>query len=66
MPDSRQHEILLLQVQSAYVLVTNIKTDRIWLGRSVLLVEGRDRVGGRTYTVDEDGTATFVPLTVEC
>ena len=26
------------------------------LGRTVLLIEGRDRVGGRTYTVDEDGT----------
>ena len=28
-------------------------------GRSVLLLEGRDRVGGRTYTIDEDGTACW-------
>lgn len=25
------------------------------LGLSVLLLEARDRVGGRTYTVEEDG-----------
>ena len=25
------------------------------LGLSVLMVEARDRVGGRTYTVDSDG-----------
>ncbi|GKZ27990.1 hypothetical protein AbraCBS73388_008220, partial [Aspergillus brasiliensis] len=24
-------------------------------GRSVLMIEGRDRVGGRTYTIEEDG-----------
>lgn len=25
------------------------------LGRSVLLLEARDRIGGRTYTVNKDG-----------
>ena len=37
--------------------VHRLERELIWIctGRSVLLIEGRDRVGGRSYTVDEDG-----------
>lgn len=35
--------------------IIGFSTDTVSIGRSVLMLEGRDRVGGRTYTVEEDG-----------
>ena len=50
---------VLVSVTTHQLLLREVEAEAISdIGRSVLLLEGRDRIGGRSYTVEEDGTCT--------